>query len=168
VWILGGGGYLELTFRGGELELAASVEIGGLWSLDWVVVAGEVHALAGIEIRLVDGHAQLTGYLRIGGSVQVLKLISVSLEVTAEITAGSGPGQPFRVVASASIVLEVDLFLASFPLELHQSVVLYEAGGEEHLAPQEVRAFLVSARQPQALASADARAAWLEFRRAFA
>ena len=127
-----------------------------------------MHALAGIEIRLVDGHAQLTGYLRIGGSVQVLKLISVSLEVTAEITAGSGPGQPFRVVASASIVLEVDLFLASFPLELHQSVVLYEAGGEEHLAPQEVRAFLVSARQPQALASADARAAWLEFRRAFA
>lgn len=168
VWILGGGGYLELTFRGGTLELAASVEIGGLWSLDWVVVAGEVHALAGIEIRLVDGHAQLSGYLRIGGSVQVLKLISVSLEVTAEITAGSGPGEPFRVVASASIVLEVDLFLASFPLELHQSVVLYEAGGEEHLAPQAVRAFLVSAQQPQALASADARAAWLEFRRAFA
>ena len=186
VWILGGGGYLELRIRRDPntqefvvRELLASVEIGGVWSLDWVVVKGEVHALAGIEIRLLEGGGvRLSGYVRVGGSVEALGLVSVSIEVTAEITA-EDTDEMFHVLAAASVVIEVDLFLVSAPLELEQTIVIYEdrhavpalgtrpkvpaAAGEPQRIPP------VVAPPPQRTFSADeGRAAWKEYREAFA
>jgi len=131
VWILGGGGYLELKIRDGELvSLVAGVELGGLWSFDWLVVAGEVHALAGIRIEVVEGFPRLSGYLRVGGSVEVLGLISVGIEMAAEITAGENAAGRFQVTAAVRIVVEVDLFLVSAEVDLEQEVLIYEAPEE--------------------------------------
>jgi len=135
VWILGGGGYLELKIRDGELvSLVAGVELGGLWSFDWVVVAGEVHALAGIRIELTNGSPRLSGYLRVGGSVEVLGLISVGIEMAAEITAGEDATGRFEVTAAVRIVVEVDLFLVSAEIDLEQEVTIYQAPEAQALA----------------------------------
>jgi hypothetical protein len=182
VWILGGGGYLELEIRAGEIErVSASVEVGGLWSLDWVVVSGEVHALAGIEIHLENRSAKLSGYLRVGGSVEALGLVSVSLELTAAIEAGStGPNEAFQVRATGSVVIEIDLFLLSTDLRLEKTIVIYTASatGDARLrvtaadadaAP--VAAFLAALAAPDAaepVSLDDARNAWMEYRAAFA
>jgi hypothetical protein len=156
VWLLGGGGFLELTIRDGRLtEVVAAIEVGGVWSVDWVVVQGEVHALAGIELRLgADGGVGLTGFLRVGGSVSVLGLVSVSLEVSARITADLVPR--LKISAQARIVIEVDLFLVSAAVDLAHTVVLYEEGDET----RDLRLGTVS--------EAAARAAWAERRAAFA
>jgi hypothetical protein len=163
VWLLGGGGYLELQIRGGEVtEMSCAVELGGVFAVDWVVVRGEVHALAGIDIRLRPDHgAVLTGYLRVGGSVEVLGLISVSIEVSAAIIATQ---DPFRVVAEARIVLEVDLFLVSTGVELHETIEIYEAGqGLLDVGGP----LTVDALAPRRLDPEVARAAWIAYRRAF-
>jgi len=177
VWILGGGGYLELKVRHGTVtELVAAVEIGGLWSVDWVVVAGELHALAGIEIRLASGRAVLSGYLRVGGSVELLGLVSVSIEVSAAITATL---DPLRVEASARIVVEVDLFLLSTGVDLEKTIVLYDAAEPttlEEPPPAEdsgrfadERATRTPGRRARERVHAeDARDAWAEHRAAFA
>ena len=155
VWLLGGGGFLELGVRDGKLDkVVAAIEVGGVWNIDWVVVQGEVHALAGIELHLDDvGGVGLTGFLRIGGSVSVLGIVSVSLEVSARLTAVLLPR--LKVSAEARIVVEVDLFLVSAAVDLAHTVVLYEEGeGERDL-------------ERATVPEVAARAAWEERRAAF-
>jgi hypothetical protein len=162
VWILGGGGYLEMkTVAGKIVEFAAAVEIGGVWGFDWAVVKGEVHALVGIEFRFDSGGVQFTGYLRIGGSVEVLGIISVSIEARAELTARDeqvGSETLFRIRASVSLVIEVDLFLVSFEQEIEEDVVIYEsvAGSEDE-----------TGSGSRHRSTADDEAAWLRYARAF-
>jgi hypothetical protein len=161
VWILGGGGYLEMkTVAGRIVEFAAAVEIGGVWGFDWAVVKGEVHALVGIEFRFDNGGVQFTGYLRIGGSVEVLGIISVSIEARAELTARDeqvGSETLFRIRASVSLVIEVDLFLVSFEQEIEEDVVIYESssGSEDETEGSRSRD------------AASDEAAWLRYAGAF-
>jgi hypothetical protein len=158
VWILGGGGYLEMKTVAGEIvEFAAAVEIGGVWGFDWAVVKGEVHALVGIEFRFHGGRVQFAGYLRIGGSVEVLGIISVSIEARAELTAGDEQDGVFRVRASVSLVIEVDLFLVSFDQEIEEDVVIYEsaAGSDDESGGSRRRS------------TADDEASWLRYAGAF-
>jgi hypothetical protein len=159
VWILGGGGYLELGIRNGtDVELAASAEIGGLWAIDWAVVVGEVHALAGIEIKLGPRGAVLSGYLRVGGTVELVGLVSVAIELSAAITAVLEPA--FKVVANARLVLEVDLFLISTGVDLEKTIVIYDSASQ-------AREVLGARGAGRELPEEDARAAWQRFRAAF-
>ncbi|HVN54466.1 MAG TPA: hypothetical protein VMT46_09055 [Anaerolineaceae bacterium] len=89
VAFLGGGGFfhLQLDTKGIKL-LEAALEFGASASIDLGVASGSVHIMAGIyfkmERRTIDGMdvdaATLSGYLRMGGELSVLGLISVSLE----------------------------------------------------------------------------------------
>ena len=157
VWVLGGGGYLTLTIEGDKVtNFACAVEIGGLWSFDWAVVAGEVHALAGIDIRLNEEGVTLTGYLRVGGSVEVLGLVSVGIELSAAIRATD---PPLRVFAEARMVLDVDLFLVSTSVSLQKTVQIYGDGGVLDERARSAGRRVVSVD--------DARAAWIAYRNAF-
>ncbi|GAB2975012.1 hypothetical protein [Saccharothrix stipae] len=134
VLMFGGGGYLEIELdRDGLRRLEAALEFGAQVAVDFVVARGEVHALGGVRFTLErDGSVSLEGYLRIGGSVEVLGLVSVSIEVRIGLTYRS---ERKSLVGRATIVVEVDLTLWSDSVELDSGEWVL-AGGS---APEALR-----------------------------
>jgi hypothetical protein len=85
VSLLGGGGFLHLQLdTEGMKMLEAAFEFGANASINLGVASGGVHIMAGIYFSMQTDagttKATLAGYLRMGGELSVLGLISVSLE----------------------------------------------------------------------------------------
>ena len=87
VFIFGGGGFFNITIDPkGVQMLEAALEFGAAVFLDFGVASGELHAMAGIYFKIQSNEndeteVTLAGYFRLGGSVNVLGLISASIEL---------------------------------------------------------------------------------------
>ncbi|MBB3693170.1 hypothetical protein [Sphingomonas sp. BK580] len=116
VLMFGGGGYvdLELTYQGLR-RLEISLQFGAAIALNLGVAKAEVHAFGGIRYALLpDRSVSLTGYIQIGGSVELLGLISVAIELRVELDYRSDNS----LVGRAKLVIAVDLTLYSHRFEL--------------------------------------------------
>jgi hypothetical protein len=92
------------------------LEFGALMAIDFGVVSAEVHAFGGVRFALAeDGSVSLTGYIRIGGSVNILGLVSVSVEMCIQLSYDSRTN---ALVGRATMVIDVDLGLWSEPFTL--------------------------------------------------
>ena len=85
VAFLGGGGFFHLQVdTDGVRLLEAALEFGAAVSVNLGVASGGVHVMAGIYFAMGKKNGKdfsiLSGYLRMGGELSVLGLISVSLE----------------------------------------------------------------------------------------
>jgi hypothetical protein len=87
VMFFGGGGFFHLQIdTAGIKQLEAALEFGATASLNLGVASGSVHMMAGIYFSLQrrdpgnELAATLGGYLRVGGSLSVLGLITISVE----------------------------------------------------------------------------------------
>ena len=116
VAFLGGGGYFGITLdpRGVQL-LEASFEFGACLAVNFFVASGSVHIMAGIYLKIEKDDGSLTGYLRIGGEVSVLGLISASIELRMELTYEFGSG---KVVGRATLTIEVKIIFFTISVEL--------------------------------------------------
>ena len=91
VSLLGGGGFLhvQLDTEGMKL-LEAAFEFGANASINLGVASGGVHIMAGIyfsmQVEAGSTKATLQGYLRMGGELSVLGIISMSLEFLLSFT----------------------------------------------------------------------------------
>jgi hypothetical protein len=84
---IGGGGFFGIEVSPGDvIVLEAALEFGAEASLDLGVVSGAVSIMAGIYFRMEAKNAQITGYLRIRGDVEVLGLITSTIELYMELT----------------------------------------------------------------------------------
>jgi hypothetical protein len=121
VSLLGGGGFfaIELGPDGVEM-LEASIEVGANVSIDVVVASGNVHIMAGVYLKLdfASNESQLTGYLRAGGSLDVLGLISASVEFYLGFTYYFGP--PCKIAGEATVTIEVHVLF--FSASVHASL----------------------------------------------
>ncbi|GAB2816946.1 hypothetical protein GCM10022221_13520 [Actinocorallia aurea] len=128
VLMFGGGGYVELEVdRSGLRRLEAALEFGAMIAVDFVVAHGEVHAFGGVRFVLTgDGEVSLTGYLRIGGCLEVLGVITVSIELLIELAYQSATK---ALVGRATLVIEVDLTLWSDSVELDSGTWVLAGGG---------------------------------------
>lgn len=157
VLMFGGGGYVEIRLDRDGLELfEAALEFGAFVAVDFVVASGEVHALGGVRFTLDRaGTVTLTGYLRIGGCIEVLGLIAVSVELCLSMTYHSDRN---ALVGRATLVIEIDLTLWSDSVEIDSGEwVLTGGGARRHPLDQ-----LAAATEQDALAQ------WREYRAAFA
>ncbi|MFL5284346.1 MAG: hypothetical protein ACJ8AW_25985, partial [Rhodopila sp.] len=114
VSLLGGGGFFGLTVGPDGVEiLEASIEVGANVSIDVVVASGNVHIMAGVYLKfdLVGQSSQLTGYLRAGGSLDVLGLISASIEFYLGFTYYFG--RPCNIAGEATVTIEVHVLFFS-------------------------------------------------------
>lgn len=114
VSLLGGGGFFGLTVGPDGVELLeASIEVGANVSISVVVASGNVHIMAGVYLKydLVGHDSQLTGYLRAGGSLDVLGLISASVEFYLGFTYYFGP--PCSIAGEATVTIEVHVLFFS-------------------------------------------------------
>jgi hypothetical protein len=158
VLAFGGGGYVDLTIGPkGLLRLEASIDFGASIEVDFVVARGEVHALGGVRFRQSGAGIEIDGFISIGGSVEVIGLVSVSVELLVTLTYRP----PNRLVGRATIVVEIDLTLFSDSVEIDSGEWVI-AGSE--LPPPPDEPDLV----PLISADDGALIAWKIYRGAFA
>jgi hypothetical protein len=111
VMFLGGGGFFGLRLSPKKVVLLeAAVEFGATLALDFGVASGSVSVMAGVYLRLEADDGSLTGYLRIRGEVDVLGLISASIEMYMGLTYEFGSG---KVIGKATITVEVEVLFFS-------------------------------------------------------
>jgi hypothetical protein len=112
----GGGGYFLIEVDpGGVQRLEAGFEFGASLAMNFGVASGEVHVMGGFIYAMVAGNASLTGYLRIGGEVEALGIITVSIELVLELHFEFSSG---KCVGRATLTVEVEVCMFSVSVEI--------------------------------------------------
>ncbi len=121
VWLFGGGGFFAITITPERCRmLEASFEFGAAVALDFGVASGSIECMAGIYFKLEfndpDGDdSELAGYFRLRGEVDVLGLISASIELYLELSYEPPSG---KATGKASLSIEVEVLFLSFSVEI--------------------------------------------------
>lgn len=111
VYIFGGGGFFGVTIDPSGVQiLEAAFEFGAAFSIDFGVASGGVEVMAGIYYRMEGDEASLTGYFRLGGHVDVLGLITASIELYLELTYEFTTG---KCIGRAELTIEISVFVFS-------------------------------------------------------
>jgi hypothetical protein len=133
VLALGGGGYLVVSIQDGGPSIEASLEFGAMMAVDFAIASAEVHVLGGVRYVQQDSQVSLTGYVRIGGSIDILGLVSLSVELVVQLSYDSDSNELY---GSATLVIEIDLTLWSDKVELDSGTWTF-LGGAHTLGPGE-------------------------------
>ncbi len=118
-----GGGFVGLAIGlDGVEQLEASFEVGGSLALNLVVAKGAVFIMLGIhflweKISDTQQRVVLAGYIRAGGAVEVLGLVTVSIEFYMELGYISSPSSS-EVHGEASLTVEVEIAFFSKSVSL--------------------------------------------------
>ena len=129
--MIGGGGFLAVALNTGGIEqIEGSLELGGNITVSLGVVEANVHAMIGIYFGLRQGTGaaptfDFTAFIRIGGSVDLLGVVSVSIELYVGLTFQSLPKSPGllgRLTGKASLTIGVHVLFVdeSFTLTLER------------------------------------------------
>jgi hypothetical protein len=121
VSMFAGGGFfaLELDSRGIR-RIEASLEFGGSMSLDIVVASGGVYVMAGIYFLYVDDKVTISGYLRAGGFLSVLGIITISADFYMQLSFQPETGK-IHGRASLTIGIKVLFFSKSVTLSVERT-----------------------------------------------
>ena len=121
VSLFAGGGFFGVTITPKNLRiLEAAFEFGAAIEVNLGVASGGVSIMAGVYFKLEtnddgDTEATLSGYFRLRGEVDVLGLISASIELYLELTYETATG---KAVGRATITIEVEVFFFSFSVSV--------------------------------------------------
>jgi hypothetical protein len=130
VAFLGGGGFFHLQVdTEGVRMLEAALEFGASASVNLGVASGGVHIMAGIYFSMgkKDGkdYAILAGYLRMGGELSVLGLISISLEFVLSFAYVDG-----KAAGQATLTVKVEVAFFSKSVEITVEKRFGGSGGD--------------------------------------
>ncbi|MBI3979066.1 MAG: hypothetical protein HY331_12855 [Chloroflexi bacterium] len=121
VSMFGGGGFLGLGLGLGNgtdaIELfEAALEFGANISLDFGggAITGGVYAMAGIYFKMEGDRAELTGYVRMGGNLDVLGILVVSVELYLGLTYDLATD---KVWGQARLLIAVEIYGVSETFE---------------------------------------------------
>ncbi|NYT78410.1 hypothetical protein H0A71_15565 [Alcaligenaceae bacterium] len=111
VCMFGGGGFFGITLDPSGIQLLeAAFEFGASISINLGVASGGVHVMAGVYFRMEQDACSLSGYFRLGGSVDVLGLITASIELYLELHYEFETG---KAVGRAELTIEIEVFIFS-------------------------------------------------------
>ncbi|MGO9282474.1 MAG: hypothetical protein ACLP75_05550 [Mycobacterium sp.] len=128
VSLLGGGGFLALTVVGDTLqELEAQLDFGAAASLDLIVASASVTVTAGIHLTVTNGNPDIDAFFRATGQVDLLGIISVSLEIYLALEYISAPQKQFRGTAEFTVRVQVAFFSQSLSFSVSRS---FSAGSD--------------------------------------
>ena len=118
IYCFGGGGFfaVELGLHGVS-ECEASLEFGASISIDVGVASGGVHVMAGIYYcwQEAEQRAWLEGYVRMGGELDVLGIVSLSLEFIMKLAYETDSG---KVWGEATLIVEIEVAFFSDSVEV--------------------------------------------------
>jgi hypothetical protein len=130
VALFGGGGFFAFAVTtSGPPQVEAAIEFGGNFSLDIGVASGNVHVMAGIYFAMLGSAVKLAGYLRLGGSVEVLGVITVSVEFYLALNYDDG-----KAYGEATLSVSVEIFGLSKSVSLHVEKKFAGAAGDPTFA----------------------------------
>jgi hypothetical protein len=159
VTIFGGGGYFLIKMaRGGVAGIDLSLNFGAFIAVSFAVARGEVHAYGQVRLRSEAGSYLFEASLRLGGSVDVLGVVSVSIELVLLMTYDSDRN---LLVGSATLVIEIHILFFSRAVEIDSGEWIL-AGSDDN-APRR----LAAGTDRHALAADAAQAAWHNYWKAF-
>ena len=116
VTFIGGGGFVGLRAAPDGLDLLEmSLEAGARLAVDLGIASGSIEAMIGVYLRLEAKKGSLTGYFRLRGEVDVLGIISVSIELLLELIYAFDTG---KLVGRATLTIEVEVFMFSFSVSV--------------------------------------------------
>ncbi|MEX3940624.1 hypothetical protein AB4Y44_13940 [Paraburkholderia sp. BR10937] len=128
-----GGGFFHMQLdTAGMKALEAALEFGAAAAINLGVASGEVHVMAGIYFSLQRQDpnnalkATLTGYFRMGGSLSVLGLITVSVEFNLSFTY-QDVGKAY---GTATLTVEVDIAFFHKSVDLTVERTFGGSGGD--------------------------------------
>jgi hypothetical protein len=132
--IFAGGGFFSVVLTTkGDLALEASLEFGGKLAIDVLVAKGGLYAMAGIYFSLTPGAGVvLEAYLRAGGFLEILELITISIEFYISlkyVEAGN------KLVGEASVTACIEVLFFSECVEFTVKREIAGPGGS-HDAPR--------------------------------
>jgi len=159
----GGGGFVSICVDpDGVQALEAGFEFGASLAMNFGVASGEVHVLGGFVYAMVADSASLTGYLRIGGSVEALGIITVSIELALELHYEFASG---KCVGKATLTIEVDIAFFSVSVEISCERRFAGSNGDPPMAWLMGPTGELPAPAPD---EPDGTFPWIQYRRAFA
>ena len=122
VAVFGGGGFFGIAIgTDGVEQIEAALEFGAMCAVNLGVASGSVHLLAGIYFSYGtdDQHPEptciLTGYVRMGGELSVMAIVTLSLEFYMGLTYQSSPE---KVYGQATLTVEVSVLCFSGTVEI--------------------------------------------------
>lgn len=111
VTFIGGGGWFLIRLSPDGLDiLELGLEAGATLSVDLGVASGSISAMVGVYIRLEGDTGSLTAYFRLRGEVDVLGIISASIELYLALTYEFDTG---KLHGLARLTIEIDVFIFS-------------------------------------------------------
>ncbi|PEW06542.1 hypothetical protein [Bacillus cereus] len=114
-----GGGFFSLALSAKGIEaIEASIEFGGNISINLGVASGGVYVMAGIYFGMVGEEVKLTGYVRCGGNVSVLGLVSVTVEFYLGLTIRRKENKNVEVWGQATLTVGVKIAFFSKSISL--------------------------------------------------
>lgn len=116
VYVFGGDGYFSVTlYPGKDIPplLEASFSFGICAAMDFSVAKGCVKAVGGIGFAMQDGKADIDAYLHVFGMVEVLSVISASIDLLLNLHF-----EEPKVVGTAKMCIEVEVACFSKSVEV--------------------------------------------------
>ncbi len=131
VGAFGGGGYFQITFNPSGVEkLAVALEFGACLSLNiGGLASGSIYAMGGISYSFdqTTQQAKIAAYLRMGGSLNVLGLITVSVEFFLQLQYESksalSPVAKLRGIATLTVKIDIFLFEKTVRLTVEREFI---------------------------------------------
>jgi len=164
VSVFGGGGYFQMALGADGVEmLEGALEFGAVAQLDLAVAHGEAHIMGGIYFKREANAAILTGYVRAGGSFDVLGLISASIEFYMGLTMRVEGGNCL-VYGEAEVTVEIDILF--FSASVHVYTRHEFAGSKQQVAGMSAPA--LPEPQPAFLTAFQDDVMWDAYQAAFA
>jgi hypothetical protein len=124
--IFGGGGYLDFSFsplRGvNAIGVDGALEFGAEAALDFGVASGDLYIFGGFLFNMTGDEMDLGGYVRAGGDLSVLDLITASVEFSMSLTYENRNGKAW-LVGDCEISVDVDIAFVineSVSIDLHE------------------------------------------------
>jgi IPT/TIG domain-containing protein len=160
VSFIGGGGFFAIDVAAPDRirSIEGSLELGGNLTLSLAVATANVHALAGFYFALTDTGATFAAYLRVGGSVELLGVVSISIELFLQLQYTTDKSV---ITGTASLTVGVHVLFTdtSVTLSVHKEFQLSEG-----VAPHALATTAVPVSFDEVMTPAD----WERYCRAFA
>ncbi|MEX2973085.1 hypothetical protein [Streptomyces sp. C184] len=119
VAMIGGAGScgIEVSTAGKRtVKVDASIEVGGNISVDLMAVRANVHAMGGFYFAMQGDKLECSAYLRIGGSIELLGIAGISVEMYLTLTYNNASPPSFCGRQMATVAVHLLTFTTSVDL----------------------------------------------------
>jgi hypothetical protein len=131
VSLFAGGGFFSIALGPGNIQMIeASLEFGGNISINLGVASGGVYVMAGIYFKydntVSPKKVDVTGYFRCGGALEILGIISISVEFYLGLSYGTNN----KVSGQATLTVTVEVLFFSKSVHLTVEKTFAGAGND--------------------------------------